>query len=138
MKNKISFFVMEKDYNTGEIKPYDIMPTLYDQIYTKRGKLSSKFYTYDDEWHRIKITTKEQLKKFIKQTLMYYYWSKCEWEFIVIDWPYRTSTPDGELKGEEIIMKNRPHKIDVYKQIEPNLGLITDLLWEEVKNLINC
>ena len=35
-------------------------------------------------------------------------------------------------------MKNRPHKIDVYKQIEPNLGLITDLLWEEVKNLINC
>ena len=100
--------------------------------------MSSKFYTYDDDWHRIKITTKEHLGKFIRQTLRYYYWAKCEWEFIVIDWPYRTSTPDGELKGEEIIMKNRPHKIDVYKQIEPNLGLITDLLWEEVKNLINC
>ena len=138
MKNKLSFFVMEKDFNTGEVKPFDVMPTLYAEMYNKSGKLSKNFYSFDRDFNRVKITTKDALYAYIKRVFMYHFWSKCEWEFIVIDWPYRPTKDGIKLQGEDAIIQNRPNKMDVYKQIEPNLPLITDLVWNEVKDLISC
>lgn len=60
--------------------------------------------------------TKEKFAEKIKSSLMYYYWSKCEWEITVHHWP------DNER------MKNK--KIDVYQQIRMNWDIFIDYLWE--------
>ena len=66
--------------------------------------------------------TKEQLAKRINSILMYWFWSKCEWEMIIIDWPYN-----------DTIQKSRPYKVDVYDQIKPNIDIIVDLVWNYVE-----
>ena len=49
---------------------------------------------------------------------MYQWWSRCEYEIIISDWP-----PSG-----------KEEKWDVYKQIEMNLDLITRVLEKEIKS----
>ena len=41
---------------------------------------------------------------------------------IIIDWPYN-----------DTIQKSRPHKVDVYDQIKPNIDIIVDLVWNYVE-----
>lgn len=54
------------------------------------------------------------IKAVIKHTLMYYYWSKCEWEVLV--------SPLFSREGRE-------RKIDVYSQIMLNWDKFFDYLW---------
>lgn len=53
----------------------------------------------------------------IKSELMYYYWSKCEWEILLTSW---TSPEDTKSQV----------KIDVYHQIMLNFNHFIDYLWE--------
>ena len=63
------------------------------------------------------------MEEFIKLELRYHFWGKCEWEFIAIDWPNR-----------DTIDESRPVKIDVYEQqLEPNISVITDLVWNYIE-----
>lgn len=64
------------------------------------------------------IKTYNQLKENIKRWFMYHYWSKCEFEIVVGDWP------TCELDTLE--------KIDAYRQIEMNLDRITEYLIKEL------
>ena len=41
---------------------------------------------------------------------------------IAIDWPYN-----------DTIQKSRPIKIDVYAQLEPNIDIIVDLIWNYIE-----
>jgi len=52
----------------------------------------------------------------IKRSLMYYFWSKCEWEVILSGWP-----PRDDFHAE---------KIDVYAQVMMNWDRFMDYLWE--------
>lgn len=125
MKNKIKFFVMVKDFSLGgDIQHYDVMPSLYGTIFTSKGKLSKRdFYILDDKTYKRKeIKEKKDLKKFINSHFRYHYWGKCEWEFIVQDWPTHFNSKDI--------------KVDVYEQLKPNIDLITDIVWEQVKDKI--
>ena len=64
-------------------------------------------------------------------------WAKCEWEFIAIDWPYReTVIPERDGDNDDIISINHPKKVDVFSIIEPNLDLITDILWNALESEI--
>lgn len=123
MKN-LSFYVLIKNVNTGELEHYDIMPTIYKEIYDG-NKLSKNFKVYT-KGKLVPVTNKELLKEFIEKELKYHYWSKCEYEFIVIDWPY---------KGE-FIKDNNPIKLDVYSQIVNNIPILVNLLWNEIKPFI--
>ena len=116
------FFAMYKDSNTGEVEPYDVLGVVFDSILTSKGTFRKEFYILDKRWNRIPVRTKEQLQKFIENTFRYYFWAKCEWEFIAIDWPYR-----------DTIEKSRPVKIDVFDQLEPNIPVITDLVWNYIE-----
>ena len=117
------FFAMEKDFNTGEVKPYDVLRVVFDSILTAKGTIRNKnFYILDKKWNQVPVRTKEQLQKFIEGVFKYHYWAKCEWEFIAIDWPYR-----------DTIEKSRPVKIDVFAQLEPNIPVITDLVWNYIE-----
>ena len=52
---------------------------------------------------------REQLRK----DMMYYFWSKCEWEIILTHWP----------RGEKSI------KTDVYEQVMLNWDIFCDYVW---------
>ena len=61
---------------------------------------------------------KEQFAELLKRELMYWYWSKCEWEIILTSWP-----PDQSGKFQDM-------KIDVYDQICLNWDVFVDYVWE--------
>ena len=110
----ISFYVMYKDFNTGKIKQHDIIPGL------KRAINSDSFFLFGKKDKILPITTIEQFKKFIDNYLRYHYWSKCEWEFIALNWPGN----DKEVK------------VDAYSILKPNIPVIAELLWPEVESKI--
>ena len=56
-----------------------------------------------------------------RRSLMYFYWSKCEWEVIISHWP-----PAKGFDGS---------KVDVYSQVMLNWERFVDYLWENRKEL---
>ena len=122
------FFALYKDFNSGKMKTFDVLKCVFNSILTTNGEIRKKdFYILDDDhWERVEVRTKEQCKKFIDQTFRYHFWAKCEWEFIALDWPYRNTINDS-----------RPVKIDVYDQLEPNLQVITELVWNYIEPKVN-
>lgn len=93
---------------------------------------------------KTKIEFGEQLRK----SLMYYFWSKCEWEVIITDWPTHINLREVDRLQDE---KNDyyekwghlPHslgvnlpiaeKIDVYDQVRLNWGAFVDYTWHALK-----
>lgn len=128
MKKRFSFFILRKNFNTGEIEQYDIMPKLYSEIFDNEGHVLPNLSIYG----MTKVDSKEKFFGFVKSHMAYNYWAKCEWEYIAIDWPWRTECDENS----DLININRPVKIDAYQQIMPNINIIVDLLWEEVKDEI--
>ncbi len=64
-----------------------------------------------------RCTDKEEFGIEIKGELMYYYWSKCEWEILLTSW-----TRPEDTKSQV--------KIDAYHQIVLNYDHFIDYLWE--------
>ena len=65
---------------------------------------------------------KEKFLDEVKSSLMYSYWSKCEYEIILSSWP-----PRKDFKEE---------KIDIYNQIMINWDIFSEYIWNN-KELIN-
>ena len=57
----------------------------------------------------------------VRHSLMYYYWSKCEWEVIISHWPP--------------VQRFQSTKVDVYSQVMMNWDRFIDYLWENRKEL---
>lgn len=96
-----SFFVINYNINKKVFEPYDIMPHLIETY--KKEKNKSKEYN--------------SIKEFIISEARYMWWSRCEYEIILADWP---STKYSE-------------KWDVYDQIEMNIDVITSLFIENIE-----
>lgn len=92
------FNVIKED--NGKFVPYDIMPYLYERY--KKSKPKPKTY--------------ENLKAWIKNESARQWWSRCEYEIIISDWP-----PSG-----------KEEKWDIYKQIMMNLDNIVILFMEKL------
>lgn len=58
---------------------------------------------------------KEEFGEGVRNSLIYYYWSKCEWEVIIDHWP----------QCERFECK----KVDVYSQVMNNWGIFIDYLF---------
>lgn len=104
MKNKhIPFNVINFEFNSKKFESYDVMPYLidcYDNV--KRKKECPK--TFDE------------FKKFVESKSMYMYWSRCEYEIILSDWP-----------------NGKTHKkVDIHYQIMMNIDIVTDILMKNV------
>ena len=122
-KERPHFFAIYKDFNNGKIKKYDVLNVIFNTIFTEKGTFNIRsFHYFDKKCNVLPVRTKEQLEEFIKLELRYHFWGKCEWEFIAIDWPNR-----------DTIDESRPVKIDVYEQLEPNISVITDLVWNYIE-----
>lgn len=66
---------------------------------------------------------REQFEETVRRDLMYYYWSKCEWEIVLSPW-----VGNRESFREE--------KIDVYDQVKLNWDIFIDWLWNNRKELL--
>lgn len=119
-----SFYVMIKDFKSSKVSYYDIMPLLYKAIFNTKKSLSKSFYLIGSNG-KVEITNKDLFTKFIDIELKYHFWSKCQYEFIVIDWPY-----------SETVESSNPVKVDIYQQLKPNIPIIVDLLWQDVSPLL--
>ena len=96
----MKYNVIYYNINSRKCEPYDIFPYLVNQY----NSLEYKPNTF------------EEFKEFIRKKSMYMWWSRCEYEIILTDWPCK--------KDEE--------KWDIYKQIEMNLDVITKLFMQHV------
>lgn len=68
-----------------------------------------------------KCITKEEFAEKLRSALMYYFWSKYEWEITIGPWPSRDST--------------EPIKEDVYWQVMNNWDVFLEYVWNERKKL---
>lgn len=98
------FNVLIWDTNHRKFTPYDVLP------YFRRE--------YDELAKSKRPKTREEWTEFVKRKGMYMYWSRCEWEIIVSEWPPYEK-------------EDRSAKIDVWYQIEYNLDIVVDLLMSE-------
>ena len=96
--------VCYSDSNTGEIRPFNI----FEHRYFWEG--CNKAFA---ECKHDKATFAEE----VKHELMYYYWSKYEWETVI-----KKFGTDGKER-----------KIDVYEQVMLNWDRFIDYLWEWFK-----
>ena len=103
MKRKIkSFNVINFNFNSNEFEAYDVMPYLVG--------------CYKNEKKNKRPVTFDEFNKFVESNSMYMYWSRCEYEVILLDWP-----------------NQKTHKkIDIHWQIMNNIDLVTNILMENV------
>ena len=97
----LSWKVFVEDWSSGEIVDYDILASGFSE----RIKPIIK-----------KVESFEEFKKELNSILMYYFWSKCEWEVIITGWP-----PSERVEER---------KVDVYEQIKLNFEVFAKYIWE--------
>lgn len=104
----LTWNVYYENFNAGRIETYNVF---------------NHYRFWDDCIKNVK-KNKEDRKAFeeqLRRDLMYYYWSKCEWEIILSAWPARKNFHE--------------EKIDVFDQIYLNWDKFTDYVWENRNNI---
>ena len=103
---KFEWNVYVADFNSRRIKTHNIFANtrFVDDI----RKAAQKFGE-----------DREGFAEEVRKSLMYFYWSKCEWEIILQSWP-----PKDDFRDE---------KIDVYDQVMLNWPRFVDYVWENRK-----
>ena len=99
---ELKWNVIIGDFNHKDIETYNIFDHDYFKEYCDKAW---KKYKYDFD----------AFSKEVKRNLMYYFWSKCEWEVIVSHWP-----PSERFNDK---------KIDVYEQVMMNWDVFIVYLW---------
>ena len=101
-------------FNSGQIKPYNI----FDHGFFLRDlqKAAEKVHVREDIPEE-----KEAFLETLKRDLMYWYWSKCEWEIIISHWVGRTDAKDI--------------KVDVYDQVMLNWDIFCEYVWANRREL---
>ena len=84
-----------EDFNSREIKTYNIF--------------NHGYFLQDCKEIAEEYKNKNDFETKINKSLMYYFWSQCEWEIILSDWP-----PSEKFHNK---------KVDVYSQIKLPTGL---------------
>ena len=82
-----------------------------------------RFIEYSAKYIKKYKDDKEALEEQIRRELMYYYWSKYEWEVIVS--PFTSNPKDSECI-----------KIDVYQQVKMNWDRFFEYFWEHRKEIV--
>lgn len=139
MKKK-EFKVLLMDFNRKEYEAYDVLPYF-------RNVWRSHRFNRDKDYNKIPVKTKEQLKEWIIGWGRYQFWSRCEYEFLMGNWPFGSrkltedmkeflkTNPDIDnydenLKFLNIIIRDMV-QIDVYEQLMMNIDIVVDILYDE-------
>ena len=125
------FNVINFDFNAQKFVAYDVIPYFVREYREQveqydASKLELEIAKTEDEieiaksnldYWKVPVTF-DEFKKFVKYKAQYQFWSRCEYEIILVDWPCQ--------KTEE--------KWDVYDQIMMNLDVVTRLVVESIIN----
>lgn len=126
----LKWYVYECKFNSNKIKVYNI----FDHC----------SFNADVVKYLKKYKDKEEFAEKLKGSLMYYFWSKCEWEIILSSWPTYISVDELNRLNEESEeikekYKREPRrlnvnletkqKIDVYSQVMNNWDVFLDYVW---------
>ena len=130
MQNKLAYYVYIENFNKKCIEKYNVLSDHFVKL------LKAKTHSIED-----KATFAEK----VKSVLMYHFWSKCEWEVVITDWPTHIETKEvirlqAELQDYITSYGHEPYslsinlkvadKIDVYDQIMLNWDIFIDYLWK--------
>ena len=130
------FNVLWLNFSNKKVEYYDVLPYFRDCWKDK---------CYKDEVKAIKSF--DQLKEWIICKSRYMYWARCQYEFLIANWPFGGKqfkdniklilTPefniddyDQCLKFENIIIKDMT-KIDIHYQIMINSDIVVNILNNE-------
>ena len=132
-------------FSNGKIREYDILPYFRDswkEKYNKEEKEKIKTAKYQAK-------RKELFKQWVRGRSCYMFWARCEWEMLIGSWPYGSKNINDQMKefmseGRNLddyhdrlvldnIITSDMEKIDVHRQIEMNIGVIVDILYDEFK-----
>lgn len=97
--------VFYSDWNGKKIKTYNI----FDH-YGFRDDCNKAWKEYKNDF--------DKFEKKVRDSLLYYFWAKCEWEIIISPFP-----PNDKIKES---------KIDVYQQVMLNWNVFIKELWNEL------
>lgn len=125
------FNVINFDFNAQKFVAYNVIPYFVREYHEQierynAAKLELEEAKTEDEikiaksnldYWKVPVTF-DEFKQFIKDRAQYQFWSRCEYEIILVDWPCQ--------KTEE--------KWDVYDQIMMNLDVVTRLVVESITN----
>ena len=119
-----SYFVLLRDFNSNKTVKHDIMPYIL-QTY-KECEKKKFWWMFDDP--KIAPIAKEDFKYFVERVCKHMYWSRCEYEWLMISWP------PGKMDTLEQCQKiiNSSTKIDAWDQIEMNLDIVTNVFIENI------
>ncbi|MCD8208358.1 MAG: hypothetical protein LUD72_10510 [Bacteroidales bacterium] len=105
-KKQIPFKVMTLEFNSDKVESYDIMPALVAEY---EGRKPSR-----------KPKTEAAFKEFVRDTVLYYWWGKCQHEFLVYHWPTREDEEGDKIDKSFQIAMNFDVVCEILKR---NLGL---------------
>lgn len=101
----LSWMVYRYDFNKKTIEPYDIF----------------KHYSFLQDFEKLRKKSKtlsfEEFSEQLRKTLMYYFWSRCEYEVIISAWPPKEGTAI---------------KIDIYQQAMLNKDIFFEYVWQYI------
>lgn len=100
---KLEWNVLYENFNARKIESFNI----FDH-YSFNEDVKKLFRKYKDD--------RKTFEEEVLSSLRYYFWSKCEWEIIVSDWP------PSKQKPIEV-------KIDVFDQVMLNKQIFLDYVW---------
>lgn len=107
------------NFNSGRIETYNIFRNAaFREDCQKIVKKYRKTFKADGTFDR-KTFAEE-----IRRELMYYFWSKYEWEVIIDHWPHSD--------------QRHAEKVDVYDQVMLNWDIFLDYIWTNREELIKC
>ena len=122
---KLEWNVYKKDFNKSEIEVFNIFN--HSRFYEDLCKCNKENY--------------EEFKKEVKSNLMYYFWSKSEYEIVITSFlPYIDKKEIEKLtktnnKIREAVNLDTGKKIDIFDQIMINQDKFIDYLWNNKKLL---
>jgi hypothetical protein len=123
------FNVINFNFNAKKFEAYNVIPYFVREYHEQierynAGKLELEEAKTEDEikiaksnldYWKVPVTF-DEFKQFVKDRAQYQFWSRCEYEIILVDWPCQ--------KTEE--------KWDVYDQIMMNLDIVTQIVMDSI------
>lgn len=132
---KLEWFVYRHDFNSKKIIKYNIFDHWRFEEEVKKDLKKCK--------------TKEEFIEKLKSNLMYYFWSKCEYEVVISSFPVHIKKEEFErlntdFKKDTERYRHEPYgmwvcpdvgeKIDIAEQVLMNFGVFVDYIWSHKRS----